>query len=88
MAAIMEVVVVPKFAPNVSGYDLSSDIALTATKGGSVDVKTELDCTKKVSTAPINIKRYSVRNGQYGRFELEVRRIQTAILPKTVIYVC
>lgn len=52
--AISAVVVVPILEPNVSGYTLSTVSTPKPTRGVRALVKTELDCTKNVITAPTN----------------------------------
>ena len=53
-AARSEVVVVPMFDPNVSGYIRFKLTTPMPTRGVNVEVKTELDWTRKVRRAPTN----------------------------------
>ena len=61
IAAIIPVVVVPMFAPSVSGYIRSMLTTPTPTRGVMADVKIELDWTKIVRPMPMTMAMYPVK---------------------------
>jgi hypothetical protein len=82
IAANRPVPVVPILEPKVKGYMRSKETTPSPTSGVSAEVKTELDCIKNVTPAPMAMAAYPVRNDHLpGKSVFRAFRSAPAIVP-------